>query len=603
MDNDVLLDPNRIECAEQLQQHFKLIQVKPGTKKPVNSAWNKSENLRILTKEEIAGYNIGILTGQVSNITVADVDNPALFSAFCRTYGFQVPQTYTVKTGSDGRHFYFMHLGGVKPLPTKIRKTLGFDRLADNAFAVAPYSIHPNGNLYEIIDNRLPVAPPNWLLGDLDRPEWKYRDPLNDSQLSIEIKSAIEHGAPKGQRSELMWQVLLSLISAGFSNDQLRFVFFTYPIGQKVLEKGDAAGDWLNPQIDKAQNYLKTQLVEPISVPKNKEDKLAAIVDSVDFEFGRNFSKEPPPVVPPLIEYLLPRKGQLVVIAPPGLGKSLLLTELAMRVGKPPPTGIFGLLDVPGVAKTVILQGENDSQTMQERIFVMTQADQNLAAGYKNVFIPGFNGRARCLGFHFRSPHFRNLVLKAKEITAADILVVDPLISFIGAEENNNTEIRDSLDALTQVVMEAEMAVMIAHHPGKSGINGVYTGRGASAIADWCTNLLTLEYATVNNTRCIKATVEKARNSAAIDPFYLLLNKHLIFELYDPFAPLLGPVLAVLQSLGGSVNTQKDFINAIQASIPNMSKGSAIKSIKEAVDQGYVSTIQGAKGSLKYQLL
>ena len=217
--------------------------------------------------------------------------------------------------------------------------------------------------------------------------------------------------------------------------------------------------------------------------------------------------------------------------------------------------------------------------------------------------VPAFNGRVRLVGIHFRSPHFRNLVLKAKEITDATILIIDPLISFIGARKTITRKFAASLDALTQVAMEAEMAVMIAHHPGKTGNSGIYAGRGASAIADWSTNLLTLEYATVNNTKCIKATIEKARNSKKLDPFYLTLNKHLIFERYDPFAPLLGPVLAVLQSLGGSVNTQKDYVNAIQASLPNMSKASAIKSIQDAVDQGYVSTTQGPKGALKYQLL
>ena len=604
MENE-LFNPDRIEYTHQLQSIFKLIILKPNSKKPVKLGWNQDHNIVPLTREEIAGNNVGIITGKLSSIIVVDVDNPRLFRAAQKYYDFNIRETFTVKSGRKGYHYYYRYPNDGSKYKTRALRTLGFDIMAERSFVVAPYSVHPvTGKLYEIIDNRMPAEPPEWVLNVINdrRPEWATVNIKNTRRISDEIKHLIFTRLRKGERSEAMMRVLVAMVANGFSDDQIRYVFYTYPIGDKLSEKGDRADEWLESQIEITKQYVSEQHVDNVPKQTPNDQHLEALIENIDVDFGQKFSLQPPPIIEPYIKYILPQKGLLVIIGRPGIGKSLFTVNLGLHLGNPPIKGIFGLLDVPQVVKTVFLQSENDRNSLWERIYKITQADAQMALGYQQMYIPGFKGRARCIGFHFRSPHFRSLVMRLKERTEADVLVIDPFISFSGAEENNNTEIRSALDALTSVAMEAELAVIMAHHPGKIGNQGIYTGRGASAIADWATNVLTLEYTTIKDAKCIKATVEKARNSAEIDPFYLIRNENLIFERFDPYSSFISAVVSTLQASGGTINTQKEFVEEIRNTDPNISKSAAIVAIKDAIQQGIVKATQGQKNSLKFEL-
>jgi hypothetical protein len=79
-----------------------------------------------------------------------------------------LPRTWTARTGSGGRHYWFTtELDAIKP-------TLGsgVDIKTSTGFAVAPPSIHPNGRLYEWLTppNGRPAAAPSWLQLAVQRP-------------------------------------------------------------------------------------------------------------------------------------------------------------------------------------------------------------------------------------------------------------------------------------------------------------------------------------------------------------------------------------------------------------------------------------------------
>ena len=119
--------------------------------------------------------NIGIVTGLVSKLIVIDIDPKNGGNESFEKLRAQLPQTYIVKTGSGGAHYYYRwtfespapNIKGFKP---------GIDVQGNGAYVVAPPSIHPNGNSYELVDGFDDISPaPEWLINLTreDTPSWE----------------------------------------------------------------------------------------------------------------------------------------------------------------------------------------------------------------------------------------------------------------------------------------------------------------------------------------------------------------------------------------------------------------------------------------------
>ncbi len=112
--------------------------------------------------------NIGIKTGQSSNLVVIDVDDrnggAEALERLLDTTGEQMPPTLTATTG-NGLHYYF------RASDTKLRSSSGIlgdgiDVRAEGGCVVAPPSLHSNGKTYEFVDPSQPIAElPTWLVG------------------------------------------------------------------------------------------------------------------------------------------------------------------------------------------------------------------------------------------------------------------------------------------------------------------------------------------------------------------------------------------------------------------------------------------------------
>lgn len=130
-------------------------------------------------KREIADWfrrwpdaNVGIVTGQVSNLVVLDIDprhgGDASLADLAQRHG-KLPPTLTARTGGGGRHLYFAAPADPIPLPSRVGLAQGIDVRAEGGMVVAPPSIHPSGEVYAWIDSddeaTEPVPMPRWLIG------------------------------------------------------------------------------------------------------------------------------------------------------------------------------------------------------------------------------------------------------------------------------------------------------------------------------------------------------------------------------------------------------------------------------------------------------
>jgi hypothetical protein len=114
-------------------------------------------------------FNIGVRTGQPSNLIVLDVDGidaEAELRKLEAVHG-ALPETVEVLT-ARGRHVWFRHPGhSVKNSAGKIAP--GIDSRGDNGYVLVPPSLHPSGRRYcWSVDCAGTIAPaPGWLLAEV----------------------------------------------------------------------------------------------------------------------------------------------------------------------------------------------------------------------------------------------------------------------------------------------------------------------------------------------------------------------------------------------------------------------------------------------------
>ena len=169
--------------------------------------------------------NVGIVTGEISNLIVLDVDpkhgGDDALAALERRFG-ALPPTVEAQTGGGGRHLYFTHPGGF--VPNRAGLAQGIDLRGDGGYVVAPPSLHPSGQLYTWVPGRSPeaMAPaplPRWLL-------FANRGPRARRSLA-DWRQLVHEGVPEGERNStiasltghLLWhgvdpQVALELMLA-----------------------------------------------------------------------------------------------------------------------------------------------------------------------------------------------------------------------------------------------------------------------------------------------------------------------------------------------------------------------------------------------------
>lgn len=171
------------------------------------------------------GANIGIVTGEISNLIVLDVDpkhgGDDSLKELERRFG-TLSDTVEAHTGGGGRHLYFTHPGGF--VPNRAGLAQGVDLRGDGGYVVAPPSLHPSGQLYAWARGRspeemAPAALPRWLL--FARRGLRARRSLADWRLLV------HEGVEEGERNStiasltghLLWhgvdpQVALELLLA-----------------------------------------------------------------------------------------------------------------------------------------------------------------------------------------------------------------------------------------------------------------------------------------------------------------------------------------------------------------------------------------------------
>lgn len=199
-------------------------------------------------------------------------------------------------------------------------------------------------------------------------------------------------------------------------------------------------------------------------------------------------------VIPPrpwmLGTYLI--KGKVTTLsAPGGTGKSVLALVWAMCMA----TGRTLLSTEPHhKARVLVWSGEDDRTEMRRRLRAIqirheAQPSGNLAietAADRDLRLVTKNEKGQIV---IHKPKVEALAADLKR-AGVEVLVLDPLISMHGVNENDNAEMDMVMDQLIEIAEEANVAVLVIHHVAKGALRDDRRGdpadaaRGATAIVN-----------------------------------------------------------------------------------------------------------------------
>jgi hypothetical protein len=163
----------------------------PG-KHPVLLDWTNAATTEASSIQQwfaTSRWNLGIATGEASGVFCLDIDSHhggehSLQNA-AEALG-PMPATWTVATGSGGKHYYFRHPGNPVRIATKTNvleawSLPGIDTRGDGGQVVAPPSRHHSGSEYDWTlgpwDVPLADLPLRWIRLLLNAGVWKTGEP------------------------------------------------------------------------------------------------------------------------------------------------------------------------------------------------------------------------------------------------------------------------------------------------------------------------------------------------------------------------------------------------------------------------------------------
>lgn len=151
----------------------------------------------------ITNPNIAIVTGEISGLTVVDIDPR---NGGTNDFLKDIKTPYS-QTGGGGFHYYFKYLGG-STCRTGIRP--GVDIKSTGGYVLAPPSLHSSGDRYK------------WIVDPLDCefaqvPEWLAKEILTNTQTYGAFNSKFDftklEGVSEGSRNESAASVIGKLLS------------------------------------------------------------------------------------------------------------------------------------------------------------------------------------------------------------------------------------------------------------------------------------------------------------------------------------------------------------------------------------------------------
>lgn len=327
---------NKLLMIEKYRANgWSVIPLKASDKLPVNK-WAEYQT-RHATNEEIKewfdndkSYNVGIVTGAISNLGVVDADGERGLGTL-RVLGLVSP--FTVLTGA-GKQLYYRYGDNRNTC-----KTLdGIDTRGEGGYVVAPPSIHPNGMPYRWAGPLASIAMlPEWpteILAGKQEPLVKAVEPYKAQGILSLLTTGCKEGVAGGRHPRLI-KLACYLVPR-----------HSYEVTKHLLCEWNKLNDppypeaQLEQQIkDISKRYASGQYTSKFVAPVEQGIEISSAKEGMD-ECLKNLSSLSVQVVQLPMGFTsldsvtlgLRRGGVLVVGARPGIGKTSFCVQVASHL-------------------------------------------------------------------------------------------------------------------------------------------------------------------------------------------------------------------------------------------------------------------------------
>src|SRR3990167_437222 len=398
-------------------------------------------------------YNIGIVTGRISNLVVIDIDKGTDIEKLISYY--PLPETATVETGGEGRHYFYQYPKD-RIISTKARifgkdSPWKIDVRADGGFVVSAPSIHASGKTYKWIS-----------------------ESMVPQELSPKWLELLSRGIPEVPAETKVWEGALE-----GSNHGTRNVDMTSFVG--LLMKKNPVKVW-DTVIPPAMHNLNSKNSPPLperdlktiyySIKKKELARRANDGEVDDEEIPAKKHNGPKTIkdlynqdIPPtmwLVDKLIPINSITVLAAASGSFKTWILMEMALRIAAK--QKVFEEFDVlQDDFGVLIVDEENWEGIIQSRLKLMIE--ENLVAKLDKLPIYFYNLELLKVVNEDDINHIL-AVCKEKNIK---FIIFDSLNRIHNSYENSATEMNKVFNQMKKLQKEG-LTVLFTHHNRKQGL-------------------------------------------------------------------------------------------------------------------------------------
>jgi len=432
--------------------------------------------------------------GRLSGFAVLDFDPPEGVKLFERMYdGNELPPTaMTPRGGYHTLHAFDERIA----VPNEVKIAPGLDIRSEGGYIVVP-SAFQDGRVWIATPDKPAPPLPLWVLRLLGKRQAGSLAPPAEN-----ASDGLPAGVKQGQRNQAATRLAGRYLAKGLS----------------VAETLAILRAWNRRNEPPLPDGELRSVVESIAKKEGRKGPVIELVDSSDL------SRLEGPSEQKIVDPFIPRSSKTILAGLAGSYKTTLALNLAVCVRNGLP--LFGRFSC-AQGRVLYLDRENSAQLTKFRIDKISRGVRGLQGGIVFQFPKERPNLA--------DPRVREAYIRIIEQQKIDLVIFDSFLCFVNLRnENDNTEVRNLLEQVSEIPARTGAAILFIDHAAKASPDKLKAGirvtpRGASAKADWADVVITIEEREDEARKLRLIRFPKTRYNLPMPPLLVEVGPNLVF--------------------------------------------------------------------------